>query len=70
MIVEIETEGDIERWQSELLENTTAAINALRSLDGDPLEALARVKFEPIGRHPLENRPLNLIEQVNWVQKT
>jgi hypothetical protein len=29
------------------------------------LAALAKVKFEPIGTHPLERRPLNIIEQVN-----
>lgn len=32
---------------------------------GDPLDLLRRIKFEPIGRHPVENRPLNFIEQVN-----
>lgn len=32
---------------------------------GDPLALLRRMKFDPIGFHPLENRPLNLIEQIN-----
>ncbi len=32
---------------------------------GDPLELLRRIKFDPIGYHPLEDRPLNLIEQIN-----
>lgn len=32
---------------------------------GDPLELLRRMKFDPVGFHPIENRPLNLIEQIN-----
>lgn len=32
---------------------------------GDPLDLLRRMKFDPIGFHPLEDRPLNLIEQIN-----
>lgn len=32
---------------------------------GDPLDMLRRIKFEPIGFHPIEDRPLNFIEQIN-----
>lgn len=32
---------------------------------GDPLDMLKRMKFEPIGFHPIEHRPLNLVEQIN-----
>lgn len=32
---------------------------------GDPLDLLRRMKFEPVGFHPIEDRPLNLIEQIN-----
>lgn len=32
---------------------------------GDPLELLRQLKFDPVGRHPVEDRPLNVIEQVN-----
>jgi len=46
-----------------------AARRTLSSLcelcDLDPIEALARLKFSEFGWHPLENRALNLIEQVN-----
>ncbi|TXL72706.1 hypothetical protein FHP25_24460 [Vineibacter terrae] len=31
----------------------------------DPLEMLRRIKFEPVGFHPIEDRPLNFIEQIN-----
>ena len=32
---------------------------------GDPLDLLRQMKFDPVGFHPLEDRPLNLIEQIN-----
>ncbi len=32
---------------------------------GDPLQLLRRMKFEPVGFHPLEDRQLNLVEQIN-----
>jgi hypothetical protein len=32
---------------------------------GDPLDMLRRMKFEPVGFHPIEDRPLNLVEQIN-----
>ena len=32
---------------------------------GDPFDLLRKMKFEQIGRHPVEDRSLNLIEQVN-----
>ncbi len=31
----------------------------------DPLALLRYLKFDPAGRHPVEPRPLNIIEQVN-----
>ena len=32
---------------------------------GDPLEMLRRMKFDPVGFNPVEDRPLNLVEQIN-----
>lgn len=32
---------------------------------GDPLDMLRRMKFDPVGFHPIEDRPLNLVEQIN-----
>lgn len=32
---------------------------------GDPLEMLRRMRFDPVGFHPVEDRPLNLVEQIN-----
>jgi hypothetical protein len=33
--------------------------------NGDPLDMLRRMKFEAVGFHPVEHRPLNLVEQLN-----
>lgn len=32
---------------------------------GDPLDMLKRMKFDPVGFHPVEDRPLNMVEQIN-----
>lgn len=48
----------------EAAERAAAAMREL--LENQPaMAALARMKFEELGFHPIENRRLNLIEQVN-----
>jgi hypothetical protein len=32
---------------------------------GDPLDMLKSMKFEPVGFHPVEDRALNVVEQIN-----
>jgi hypothetical protein len=32
---------------------------------GDPLDMLRRMKFEPVGFHPIEGYALNIVEQIN-----
>jgi hypothetical protein len=32
---------------------------------GDPLDLLRKIKFEEVGYHPVEDRRLNVIEQIN-----
>jgi hypothetical protein len=32
---------------------------------GDPLDMLRRMKFEPVGFHPISGHPLNIVEQIN-----
>jgi len=65
MIIEIVNKDEITAFLDTLEKNTSAGVDALRGLSGSPLSALASVKFDPIGTHPLERRPLNIIEQVN-----
>lgn len=42
-----------------------AAYNALRTADRGPLDWLYRLKFDPVGQHPMNGHPLNVVEQVN-----
>src|SRR4051812_2480052 len=51
-----------ERLVIEAAERTAEAI---RALPGSGIELLRTMKFEECGRHPTEDRCLNLIEQVN-----
>ena len=32
---------------------------------GDPLDMLRCMKFEPVGFHPIQGHPLNVVEQIN-----
>ena len=65
MILEICDRSELKRWRKEIHANSAASVSALKALGGDPLEFLSKVKFEAIGRHPMENRPLNFIEQLS-----
>lgn len=52
-----------------LVEKVHLAARHLQSrmlaVGGEGLDMLRVLKFNPVGRHPLEDRPLNAIEQVN-----
>jgi hypothetical protein len=54
---------------AQLMEVVRASARRVRdwmaSQTGDPLETLRKMKFEPVGFHPVEDRPLNFVEQVN-----
>lgn len=44
--------------------STKRAIEGIAAL-ANPKEALRQMKFEAIGRHPIEDRALNFVEQIN-----
>ena len=46
-------------------ERTVRAVRDILSTEEDSLQVLRMMKFSEIGHHPLDDRPLNLIEQVN-----
>lgn len=59
---------DIERCKGLAIGAARQASDTLRVLcevDRPPLELLAALKFLQCGRHPMEDRSLNLVEQVN-----
>ena len=63
--MELRSEGDVDRAEELVGEAALQAIKALRRLPADPNGALYALKFTAYGRHPLEPRALNLIEQLN-----
>lgn len=65
MILDVHSIEDIEARIAEISRNACSAREAIKTLPEDPVEALMRMKFEPIGSHPLEARALNLVEQIN-----
>lgn len=46
-------------------EQTVRALRDIMSSERDSLQILRLMKFSEIGHHPLDDRPLNIIEQVN-----
>jgi hypothetical protein len=63
----IQDRGQIEQLRKTIAAATTNAAKAIAHLAGStaPIEAFVRMKFHELGYHPIENRRLNLIEQVN-----
>lgn len=58
--------GEIEQLRETIAGATTNAAKAIASLVGlVPIQILVRMKFHELGYHPIEDRRLNLIEQVN-----
>src|SRR4051794_17433147 len=64
MILSVQTVEEVDEWVARIEKSTAIAMSNLAEA-GSHIEALRKIKFEPIGRHPVEDRPLNLIEQVN-----
>jgi hypothetical protein len=58
---------DLSVLEARVVESSRKAVSALAQIlaDSDPLNALARVKFEQVGFHPIQDRSLNFIEQLN-----
>jgi len=68
----IKSEADVDRYLERLKAAAARAVAWLCEQQGDPLDLLRRMKFAEIAFHPIEDRPLNLIEQLNqtWAYAT
>lgn len=64
MILTINDERDLDRHLSHIDEVTEHAVAALPT-SGTSLDILRAMKFDKVGFHPIDGRPLNLIEQIN-----
>jgi len=61
----VRTVADADRLTEKLRAAAIRVRKWIAEQSGDPLDMLRRMKFEPIGFHPIEDRPLNLVEQIN-----
>jgi hypothetical protein len=57
--------NDIDRCREKIEQSAASVCEFLAAANDQPLHLLSRMKFECIGRHPIDNRPLNLVEQIN-----
>jgi hypothetical protein len=65
LVQTVNDNANIENLRQLVCEAAAQTRAALNDLPADPMEALYKLRFNQYGRHPLENRPLNLIEQFN-----
>lgn len=63
--LEVRTASDVEDHLAAIRASAARAQSWIASQAGDPLDLLRRMKFEPVGFHPIEDRALNVIEQIN-----
>lgn len=61
----IRTADEADRLMTMMSKSAAQARDWISAQVGDPLDMLKRMKFEPVGFHPIENRALNLVEQIN-----
>lgn len=61
----VRTADEVER-QLGLIRASAARVQAwISTFQGDPIDLLRHMKFDTVGFHPIEDRPLNLVEQIN-----
>lgn len=65
MYLRIQTGADVDRYMEQVRASARRAQKWFVDQAGDPLDILRRMKFDPIGYHPIEDRQLNFIEQIN-----
>ena len=65
MPIEIHSAAEADLYEQRVLAAANTVVEQLRQAPGAGIDVLRRIKFEECGRHPLDDRPLNLIEQVN-----
>jgi len=64
---EIRSFADVVHLETRILTAAARTLGALPALlaTPNPIDAFARLRFEPIGHHPIQDRALNLVEQLN-----
>lgn len=59
------TVADADRLMDQVRASAARVHDWIAAQGGDPLALMRRMKFDPVGFHPIEHRPLNLVEQIN-----
>jgi hypothetical protein len=65
MCLKVQTVADVDRYMDLLRASARRAQERIVAQPGDPLDLLRRMKFEAVGCHPIEDRALNIVEQIN-----
>jgi len=61
----VRTVEDADRLMALIRSSARRVHDWVAAQSGDPLEMLRSMKFSPVGFHPIEDRPLNIVEQIN-----
>jgi len=61
----VRTVADADRLMEKLRAAAVHAQEWIAAQSGNPLDMLRLMKFEQVGRHPIEGHRLNLVEQIN-----
>jgi hypothetical protein len=65
MCLKVQSIAEVERYLDQVRVSARRAQEWLAAQSGDPLDLLRRMKFDPVGYHPVEERRLNFVEQIN-----
>ena len=61
----VRTQEDIDHYLKLVRKAADDARARIAKQTGDPLVMLRGMKFEAVGYHPIDGRPLNSVEQIN-----
>jgi hypothetical protein len=65
MYLTVQTIADVDRYMDQVRGSARRAQEWIAAQSDDPLDLLRRMKFDTIGFHPIEDRELNFVEQIN-----
>jgi hypothetical protein len=65
MYLKVQTVADVDHYMDQLRASARRTQEWITAQSGDPLDLLLRLKFDAVGGHLIEDRPLNFIEQIN-----
>lgn len=61
----VKTSADVDRYLGRIIASTRRAQERIAALDINSLELFRLMKFGSVGFHPIDEREINLVEQIN-----